>query len=198
MIKNIVLDVGDVLLEYRWKEMLTDYGLSKEKAEYLGTTLFGDPLWEEFDVALRPREEIIADYLDKYPKYKEEILWFMSHGERMHLPRPEVWETVHALKEKGYGIYILSNYSKELFDIHTKGASFLKDADGMVISYQVHKIKPDPAIYEYLLQTYGLQAEECLFFDDRPANTEGARHVGMHTVTVTSREQLMEELAKFL
>ncbi len=198
MIKNIVFDVGDVLLEYRWKEMLTDYGMSKEKAEYLGTTLFGDPLWEEFDVALRPRQDIIADYIDKYPEYKDEIVWFMSHGERMHLPRPEVWEKVHELKEKGYGIYILSNYSEELFRIHTKGASFLDDADGVVVSYQIHKIKPDAAIYEHLLSTYGLQPEECIFFDDRPVNVEGARRVGIQAVTVTSREQLVEELKRFL
>lgn len=196
-IKNIVLDVGDVLLEYRWKDMLTDYGLSKEDAEFLGTMLFGDPLWEEFDVALRPRQDIIDDYIRKYPNYENEIRWFMSHGERMHIPRPEVWERVHALKEKGYGIYILSNYSEELFQIHTKDATFLEDADGIVVSYQVHKIKPEPEIYEHLLKTYGLKAEECIFFDDRPANTEGAARVGMHVVTVTSKQQLIEQLEKF-
>lgn len=198
MIKNIVLDVGDVLLEYRWKDMLTDYGMSKEDAEYLGTALFSDALWEQFDVALRPRQDIIADYLKKYPDYREEILWFMSHGERMHLPRPEVWERVHTLKEQGYGIYILSNYSRELFEIHTRDASFLQDADGMVVSYQIHKIKPDPAIYHYLLEAYNLKAQECVFFDDRSANTEAAQRLGMQTVTVTSRQQLVEELDKWI
>ncbi len=198
MIKNIILDVGDVLLEYCWKQMLMDHGLSEEEALELGRIMFDDPLWEEFDVAVRPREEIIADYVKKYPKDAQTITWFMAHGELMHVPRPEVWEQVHQLKEKGYRIYILSNYSEELFQKHTADAPFIRDADGIVVSYQVHEMKPNPPIYRHLLEKYGLKPEECLFFDDREKNTEGARHEGIHAVTVRSREHLTEELGRLL
>ena len=114
----------------------------------------------------------------------------------MHVPRKDVWKKVHQLKEKGYHIYLLSNYSEDLFHKHTADADFMKDIDGMVVSWQIHKTKPSPDIYLHLLETYGLTPSECIFFDDRPANTEAARKLGIQAVTITSRDVLMAELEK--
>ena len=116
----------------------------------------------------------------------------------MHVKCPDVWQRVHALKEKGYGIYLLSNYSKELFDKHTKDADFLKDIDGKVVSYEIHKVKPDPAIYQYLLEKYHLNPAECVFFDDRPENTKAAEELGIRSYTISSKEYLLELLDKLL
>lgn len=197
MIRNIVFDIGDVLLEYRWKDMLVDYGLSVESAKEVGNLMFTDPLWRELDYANRSREDIIGDYKRKYPQHQEVMEWFILHGEYMHVSRKEVWEKVHELKEKGYGIYLLSNYSEDLFLKHTKGASFIDDADGVVVSYQIHRAKPEPEIYNHLFQKYHLSPEECIFFDDREENTKAARKLGMQAITVESKEQLLQELEKF-
>ena len=78
--------------------------------------------------------------------------------------------------------------------MHTKGAKFLNVLDGGVVSYQVHVLKPDREIYEILLEKYSLKAEECLFFDDRMDNVEGAKKVGIQAIQVTSREMLNETL----
>lgn len=196
--QNIIFDVGDVLLEYRWKDMLVeDYGMTEERAVQIGKSMFDDPLWSGLDLG-NPLEETICRYEKKYPEYAKEIRWFLTHGEKMHVKRPEVWEKVHELKKAGYGIYLLSNYSEDLFNKHTKGASFLDDIDGKVVSYEIQKIKPDPQIYLYLLEKYQLNAEECLFFDDREQNTEGAEKVGIPAITVCSQKQLLMELEKIL
>lgn len=156
--KNIIFDVGDVLLEYRWKDMLVqDYGMTEERAVQIGKSMFDDPLWSGLDLG-NPLEETICRYKKKYPEYAKEIRWFLTHGEYMHVKRPEVWEKVHELKKAGYGIYLLSNYSEDLFTKHTKGASFLNDIDGKVVSYQIHEIKPNSKIYLYLLDKYNLKA----------------------------------------
>lgn len=194
MIKNIILDIGEVLLDYRWLDMLMDHGLTKERAIEIGDAMFDDPLWDELDLDEKPLEQILDAYRAKYPDYADEISWFLLHGELMHVPRVDVWQKVHQLKEKGYKIYLLSNYSEILFTKHTKGASFIEDADGMVVSYQIHKTKPDPDIYLYLLNKYSLNPEECIFFDDRIVNTKGAEKVGIHSVTVQSKEVLLEQL----
>lgn len=68
MIQTIIFDVGDVLLEYRWLEMLTDHGLPEKKASVIGETMFTDPLWDELDLGIRSRTEIIQDYEQKYPQ----------------------------------------------------------------------------------------------------------------------------------
>ena len=179
MIKNIIFDVGDVLLEYRWKDMLKDYGLPDDEAYKVGNLMFNDNLWHEFDLANMTRDEIVGQYLKNYPDYAEVMQWFMTHGELMHVKREDVWEKAQKLKEKGYGIYILSNYSQELFEKHTKDAPFISLADGVVVSYQIHITKPDEKIYRYLLDKYNLKAEECIFFDDREENTEAARKLGI-------------------
>ena len=135
MIKNIIFDVGDVLLEYRWKNMLMDYGLSDEEAYKVGRMIFDDKLWNEMDLAdIKHGEELAVEYMKKYPEYGQVISWFLSHEEYMHVPRKDIWEKVHKLKEKGYKLYILSNYPESMFIKHTKDADFIKDMDGIVLS----------------------------------------------------------------
>ena len=96
--------------------------------------------------------------------------------------------------KKGYKIYLLSNYSEELFRKHTREASFMDDIDGKVVSYEIHEGKPDEAIYRYLLDTYGLVASESMFFDDRTENVETARRLGIQAHVIQSQEQLLSLL----
>ena len=193
--KNLVFDIGGVLLGYRWHDMLTDdFGLAPDKADAFGAMIFPDSLWLEFDLENIPYEEVMHRYMEKYPEWAETIEWFLTHSERMKVDRPAVWAEVHRLKEEGFRIYLLSNYSSVLLTNHTRGASFLKDIDGKVVSYEIHAIKPDPAIYEELFRRYELEPEECLFFDDREVNVEGARAAGMDAVHVTGEKMLVEYL----
>ena len=200
MIRNLIFDVGNVLLEYRWFDMLTkDYGLSVEEANRIGNEMFEPDLWGvELDGGKITLDEAILKYGEMYPQDITVIEWFLRNGELMAVKRPEIWEKIARLKEKGYKIYILSNYSKELFEKHTKDAAFLKVLDGGIVSYQVKEIKPYRRIYELLLNKYDLKAEECLFLDDRADNVEGARNLGIQAVQVTSREMLNETLDQML
>ena len=196
-IKNLIFDVGNVLFEYRWKQMLLDYGLSETELEVAAPLIFDNDLWKEFDLGNLEYGEIVNQYCRELPQYEGLLRWFFTSLERMHIPRRDVWEKVHKLKEKGYRIYLLSNYAKEFFDVHTKGVSFMEDLDGKVVSYEVHLLKPDAAIYECLLKKYDLKAEESVFFDDRPENTEAAEKLGIQSYTITSKEYLLEVLEAF-
>lgn len=198
MIKNLIFDVGNVLIEYRWNQMLLDYGLTKEEAAVAGPLFFEHETWKELDLGNMPVEDVICLYEQQLPQYAGLIRWFLTHLELMPVPRPDVWEKVHALKEKGYKIYLLSNYNEDFFRVHTQGASFLEDIDGKVVSYEIHKIKPYPEIYQYLLDKYNLKPEESVFFDDRPENTQTAKELGMKTYTITSKGYLLDVLDKFL
>jgi len=197
-IKNLIFDVGNVLLEYRWNQMLLDYGLSKEEAATAGPLFFEHDIWKELDYGNISVEEVICLYEKALPQYAGLIRWFLTNLELMPIARKDVWEKVHALKQKGYRIYLLSNYNKDFFDTHTKDADFLNDIDGKVVSYEIHKIKPDPAIYEYLLEKYDLKPEESVFFDDRLENTEAAEKLGIKSYTITSKEYLLEVLDEYL
>ena len=68
--------------------------------------------------------------------------------------------------------------------------------DGRVVSYEFHKMKPEPEIYEILLEKYGLIPEECLFFDDTKENVDAAKNIGIDAIQVFSEDMLIEELNK--
>ena len=199
MIKNLIFDVGGVLFDYRWKEMFMDYGLDEDNAIRVGTQMFNDPdrTWDIFDLGIKSDEEITDIFCKKYPVDEDVIRWFIRHGEYMQVPRPKVWKKVHELKQKGYKIYILSNYPESLFKKHTEYADFMDDIDGLMVSYMIHKAKPAEDIYKALCDKYGLDRSESIFFDDRSENVEGAIKFGMKSVKILSEQVLLDELDRF-
>ena len=199
MIKNLIFDVGGVLFDYRWKEMFMDYGLDEDNAIRVGTQMFNDPdrTWDIFDLGIKSDEDIAEKKKKKYPGNEDVIRWFIRHGEYMQVPRPKVWKKVHELKQKGYKIYILSNYPESLFKKHTEYADFMDDIDGLMVSYMIHKAKPAEDIYKALCDKYGLDRSESIFFDDRSENVEGAVKFGMKSVKILSEQVLLDELDRF-
>ena len=199
MIKNLIFDVGGVLFDYRWKEMFMDYGLDEDNAIRVGTQMFNDPdrTWDIFDLGIKSDEEIADIFCKKYPGDEDVIRWFIRHGEYMQVPRPKVWKKVHELKQKGYKIYILSNYPESLFKKHTEYADFMDDIDGLMVSYMIHNAKPAEDIYKALCDKYGLDRSESIFFDDRSENVEGAIKFGMKSVKILSEQVLLDELDRF-
>ena len=90
---------------------------------------------------------------------------------------PYAMEWILDLKARGYHVYILSNYSENMLDQTKDKLKFLPLMDGVVFSYKIKKMKPDPEIYEYLCDEYWLEPEESVFIDDRPVNIKGAETV---------------------
>ncbi len=197
MIKNLVFDVGGVLIGYRCLEMLQDYGLSLEEARRVADVVFENDMWTHgMDMGMYTVEQVIEKYREAAPEDILIIEWFLRNAELMVIPRPRVWAQVERLKWQGYRIYLLSNYSKELFERHTGGASFLEVLDGAVVSYQVQLVKPDIRIYRELLNKYNLNPAESLFFDDRLENAKAAMEAGMQAFHVESEEGLLCRLAE--
>ena len=191
---TLVFDVGNVLIGFCVPEVLAGHGMSREKIDRFFSCIFMDPLWAQLDLEIRPFWEVIGHYRQKYPDLADDVTWLMEHCDRIVVPRPAVWEEIRRLKEAGFPVYILSNYSSYFFDRQVRSLPFWKDVDGAVVSFQIHRIKPDPSIYQHLLDKYQLIPEDCLFFDDRKENTQAARDLGMQTFTVESEEQLLRRL----
>ena len=198
MYKNIIFDVGEVLFSYGWKEALMLAGASYEDALILGKNLFDDPVWGELDLGVRPYWEVVDELSSKYPPFKAVITQFLTNVEVMPKSRPVIWELVKQLKGKGYKLYLLSNYSEYMFSRHTAGRPFMDEIDGAIVSYMVNINKPDRGIYEALLNKYNLNASECLFFDDKLENVEGARACGIDAIQVLDEPMLAGELIKLI
>lgn len=197
MMKHIIFDIGNVLIGYRWQDMLIeDYGMNPEDALRLGSTVFNNPNWLRLDAGDISLQEMAEYAIQEMPDLAEDVKWFFGNARMMRVKRPSIWNEMKVLREKGYDIYLLSNYSEELLESHIGDTEIRDLVDGGVVSFQIHEIKPEPAIYQYLLQKYNLKPEDCLFFDDREDNVEAARKLGISAIVVTGEEQLLEELKK--
>lgn len=188
-IKNLVFDVGSVLIGYRWRDMFKDHGTDPEIALAVGRGIFDHPNWKLFDSGIISGKELIDSYCDAHPEYAEDARWFIENAIQMRVIRPRVYEELIRLKDKGYKLYILSNYSQELYELHTADLPFRELMDGELVSYMVHALKPDKEIYNILLERFDLVPEESLFFDDRLENVEGAKKLSINALHVKDESE---------
>jgi len=202
MIHNIVFDIGNVLASFRWKDLFADLGFTGEKFDRIAAaTVLHPTMWNEFDRSLMSDEEIITKCIERAPEFEQEIRMLFSKTELLVEEYTYSYNWIKGLKEQGYRVYLLSNYGKTSFEAARDHGrlSFLPLVDGGVISYEVQIVKPEPGIYEALLNKYALKAEECVFLDDRADNIEAAKAFGFHGIVVEGQEQaakLLEILLK--
>lgn len=197
MIKNIIFDVGKVLVEWDCDTAFRKLGFDETTLQAVAEATVRSADWNEFDRSVLNDEEQLALFIKKAPEYEKEIRLFW---ENIALPIYQydyacTW--IQALKRNGYHIYILSNYSRWTYE-HTKEAlSFLEDVNGTVFSFEVHQIKPEPEIYQSLLKRYQLKPSECVFLDDRLENLDAAREQGINVIQFESYGQAVQELAGY-
>lgn len=143
-------------------------------------------------------EELLTGFIRKAPAYEAQIRNFWEHVDRAIYPFPYVGEWMRTLKDKGYRLYILSNYGAWTY-AKTKDQSlgFLKDVDGALFSFEVKQIKPEPEIYHSLLERFHLRAEECVFLDDRQNNVDGAIACGISAIRFTGYEDARQKLKEY-
>lgn len=188
-IKNIVFDVGSILVGYRWLDMFADHGIDAETAHIVGRGFFDSPYWNKYDAGLITTSELVDRFCETRPEYEAEARWFIDNAIQMRVLRPRVYEEVKKLKDNGYKLYILSNYSHDLFELHTSDLPFREWMDGEMVSYKVNVTKPDPKIYELTRDEFSIVPEESLFFDDRLENVEGAKVVGFNAIHVEDGDE---------
>lgn len=108
-------------------------------------------------------------------------------------------ELIKKLHEKGYKLFVLSNIDSETHGLITqKYASFFSLFNGFVASCNVHAIKPDPAIYKYLLNEYNLAPEHCYFFDDQKENVSEARHLKINAIRCPKPRKLPQIVSSII
>ena len=198
MIRNIVFDIGNVLAYFRWRDLFTDLGYTGERFERIAAaTILHPTMWPEFDRSLMTDEEIIAGCVGRAPEYEAEIRMLFERTELLIEEYVYSYEWIKMLKERGYKIYLLSNYGKTSFEaaVNHGRLSFMPLVDGGVISYEVKIVKPEAGIYEALLKKYDLVPEECVFLDDRKDNVEAAEKLGFHGIVVDGYEQAAKALS---
>lgn len=195
MVKNIVFDIGDVLLEFKPKKHLAERYADPARRRRLEQIIFQSDLWIELDRGTITEDEALAAMCKRHPGLKREIELVFSDKESMLLPIEGSVSILEELRTAGFKLYVLSNFHLSAFNTVYQRYAFFQFFDGLVISAKIKFIKPEPEIYQYLLEKYNLRARDSLFIDDREANLEPAHKMGFKTILFAGPLELREALA---
>jgi len=179
MIKNILFDMGQVLIRFDRDYFITRLGVAPEDKALLMREVFLSVEWVQMDRGTLQDEEAFQKIAARLPeRLHEAARKLVSMWDRPILEVDGMYDLVAELKELGYGIYLLSNASVRQHDYWPRVPAS-RFFDGTLISADVKVIKPQPEIYYLCLEKFGLKASECFFIDDAPANIEGALCCGI-------------------
>ena len=179
MIKNILFDMGNVLIRFDRKLFLDRLEVSEADKDILLREVFANVEWAQMDRGTKTEETALEGMQKRLPQRLHGAAETLTlHWDEPLIPIDGMYELVEELKEKGYGIYLLSNASYRQHDYWPRIAAS-KFFDGTLISADVHAVKPQPEIYNLCLEKFGLKAEESFFIDDVGANVEGAVNCGL-------------------
>jgi 2-haloacid dehalogenase len=194
-IKAIIFDFGNVLLEWDPRYVYQRFFPNDPEGleSFLHEVNFME--WNSLQDKGRPFTEGVAALSQQFPHYSDLIQAYHDHWtDSVRDPILGTIEIMKQVKQAGFPIYGLSNWSAETFPYVRQKHDFFDLLDDMVISGEVGHVKPHPEIFQLLLDRIGRPAKECLFIDDGLANIQRAQELGFATVHFQSPEQLSETL----
>ncbi|AWI24624.1 HAD family hydrolase [Flavobacterium pallidum] len=196
--KNIIFDFGGVLVDWNPRHLYKDHFKDPEEMEWFLKNICTDE-WNIEQDRGRPLSEATMGLQREFPGHSDMIALFYGQWEVMLKGDiPETVALLYKLKEKKYPLYGLTNWSAETIDIAYRRFPFFKVFDGIVVSGTEKLIKPDPGIYQLLLDRYHLKAEESIFIDDNIHNVNAAREMGFYAIHFQNPAQLEAALSEVI
>ena len=178
-IKNVVLDMGGVLMDWNPTKISLALCDDPDDAAEVAHAVFDSREWGWVDAGAICEETVAWTAKLKLPERLHETAEvFALRWHEVFDPLPQMGVLVRELKERGYGVYLLSNAGPS-FAAYRNRIPAIDEFDGVLVSCYEHVVKPDAAIYLLLCERFGLEPSECLFVDDMLRNVVGAERVGM-------------------
>ena len=182
MIRNIVFDMGKVLLEYDPYQACYRHAQNVEKALAVKAAIFDHPDWPaKIDGGLLYEDEYLLDVQDRLDTQELKELaakvlsdWWLD----TLFPKQGMKELLESLLEKGYRLYVLSNCGYTFRKFQYK-IPHVEQFSGILVSAEEMLMKPDAKVFQRLCQKFDLQMNECVFVDDLQKNVDGAVAAGM-------------------
>lgn len=195
--RHFVFDIGNVLVrfdpEIPFREIIPD---EKERRWFLENVCTHD--WNLAQDRGRPWNEGEAQLIALYPDQETRIRAYRQHWRQMvPYALPESVALFEATVAKGHDVTLLTNFAPDTFDEALLIYPFLKQARGVTVSGRIGAIKPEPEIYRYHEQAFGIEPSATLFIDDNRTNVEAAKSLGWNAVTFKNADALKADLNRF-
>lgn len=182
MVKNIIFDLGNVLINFEPIGYLRKKISNEMKVQEIFKEVFLSEEWGMLDKGVITEEEAINKICSRSNGNDELIRLAMDNWYEMLTPIEHIVDTLKKLKDEGYKIYYLSNFHELAFEDVTKKYEFFKCFDGGVVSFKEKLLKPEKDIFNKLIERYKIDPKESVFIDDTDENVEQAEKLGFQTI----------------
>ena len=192
----VIFDLGGIITAYDPMRFALEILGDRQLADRVRRLVFGTKTWLALDQGLLTEKEAEARITSENPDDAGSIHALFGLYKNLLVPIPEGIAIVRNVAEAGYRVFALSNFGPEAWEVVRRRDLYGEIFDGIVISSEVRLVKPDPAIFEVLIERYGLEPKRCVFIDDVPANVETARRLGLDGIHFESHPQLVRALVE--
>lgn len=192
MIKNIIFDIGGVLLDYNPKTYLDKLNIKESDRNILNDVIFHNQRWKDCLNGFITNSELLEYLVKENQKYKSEIEQILSKENLKYMlpPKQEMIEYYKSLKQKGYKIYLCSNITKDTYNYIKDNFEIVQMADGGVFSCFENISKPNVEIYQKLIGKYNLDIEKSILIDDTKRNIISAKNIGLKGILFNKIEDI--------
>ena len=179
---NVIFDIGNVLIYYAPDDFLQQiFPGEEQKQKDMLRQVYEGKYWPMFDRGTMTYEEAAQRLHEEFGHSVEDYMRALTGWIELKRPIEEGWRAARRCKRAGMRLFLLSNYpARGYARLREKFADIFSIFEGDMISSRVHLMKPEPAMYQCLLDTYRLDPARTLFIDDMEANVEGALNMGIH------------------
>ncbi len=193
LIKNIVFDVGNVLVRWDPVSVVIKTFPDVVDPKELSKAIFKHETWLDLNRGIISEEQAMALYRERLPAHAREFEFMMDNVRASLLPLEDSIALLRKLS-KHYKVFALTDNTIEIMAYLKKQYDFWPLFEGIVVSAEVGVLKPSKAIYHHLLDVYQLNAQETIFIDDHLPNVQGAREVGIKAIRFQEIEKCLIEL----
>ena len=195
MIKNIIFDLGNVMIEFSPREYVKSK-IALEKVEEIYKCVFQSEEWPMLDRGTINEENARRNIISRNIENEDLINAVFENWYDILIPIENSVNILRKLKEKGYKVYYLSNFHCAAFEHMDKKYDLFKLFDGGVFSFKEKLLKPEKEIYDKIIQEYNLKPDETVFIDDMKINVEAAKELGLKGVVLDDPKNLLAELQR--
>lgn len=198
MIRNVVFDLGGVLLTWRPQEIIDAFYTEPALRTALREHVFDHADWVEMDRGTLDELALVPRFAGRMARSQSEMAALLDRVRDSLLPMPATIELATSLRDRGLKLYALSNMSQRMFGYLESRYEFFELFEGIVISGAINLMKPDPKIYRHLVERFAIRTDETVFIDDMPRNVESAQRLGIASIRFENAEQCAHELDAML